>query len=86
MESKEDDHAEHSGRCSTPILEESVLNDTLEMENTTLSPMYGKGKRKLIRDKSNVKTLGGNKEARPTTEDNPNIITVVDRNSNTDSI
>ena len=34
--------AEHSERCSTPILEENILDKTLEMENTTISPVYGR--------------------------------------------
>ena len=55
--------AEHSERCTTPILEENVRDKILEMENTTISPVYGRGRRKLIRQKSryNPNTRNGNK-------------------------
>ena len=85
--------AEHSERCSTPALEESVLNNTLtpmttelDWENTTINPVYGRGRKKLIRDRKNTSTPGTTINARPTTEDDPNVITVVDQNGSTDSI
>ena len=39
-----EDHttAEQTERWSTPILEENKSDDTLEMENTALSPVYGR--------------------------------------------
>ena len=43
--------AEHSERCSTPVLEENVLDKTLEIGNTAISPVYGRGRRKLITEK-----------------------------------
>ena len=80
--------AEHSERCSTPILEENILDKTLETENTTISPVYGRGRRKLIRDRkpNTTPTPGLEINARPTTEDDPNVITVVDQNGINDSI
>ena len=78
--------AEQSERCSTQVLEESVLNHTLDWENTTISTVYGRGRRKLIRDRSNTPTSGTTIDARLTTEDNPNIITVVNQNEKSDLI
>ena len=85
--------AEHSQRCSTPVLEESVLNNTLtprtpelDWENTIISPVYARGRKKLIRDRKNTSTPGSTINSRPTTEDDPNVITVVDQNGNTDLI
>ena len=85
--------AKHSERCSTPVMEESVLNNTLtpmtselDWEKTTISPVYGRGPKKLIRDRKNTPTPGTTINARPTTEDDPNVITVVDQNGNTDLI
>ena len=80
--------AEHSQRCSTPILEENILGKTLEMENTTISPVYGRGRRKLIRDrKQNTNTTQGSTiNPRPTTEDDPNMIKVVDQNGNNNNL
>ena len=68
--------------------EESVLDNTQEMENTAISPMYGGGRRKLIRDTSitTTPTPGMEVDAKPTTKDNPNVVTVVDQNDITDSI
>ena len=87
MEQFEDKNitAEHSERCSTPMSEESVLDNTLEMENTIISPVYGRGRKILIRDRSTTTTPTPGLEinARPTTENNPNVITVVDQNGNT---
>ena len=56
------------------------------MENTTISPVYGRGRKKLIKDRSTTTTPtpGPTINARPTTENNSNVITVVDRNGNTD--
>ena len=50
--------------------------------------MYRRGRKKLIRDTSTTTTPlpGLEINARPTTEDNPNVITVVDQNGNTDLI
>ena len=83
-----DKTAEHSKRCSTSVLDESVQKNTLEKENTTISPVYGRGRRKLIRDRSTTTTPtpGPEINARPTTEDNPNVISVVDQNVNSDLI
>ena len=85
--------AEHSERCRTPVLEENVLNNTLitttpelDWENTTISPVYGRGRKRLIRDIKNTPTPGTTINARPTTENDPNVITVVDQNGNTDLI
>ena len=80
---------EHTERCSTPILEENVLDNTLEMENTTISPVYGRGRgrRKLIRDgNSQITPEKSDKTMPATTEDDPNILTEVDQSVNTDSI
>ena len=69
------------------MLEESVLDNTLDLENTIISPVYGRGQKNLIRDRSTTKTptTGLEINARPTTEDNPpNVITAVDQNGNTD--
>ena len=38
--------AEHSERCSTPVLQKNVLDKSLEMEKTTISPVYGRGRKK----------------------------------------
>ena len=80
--------AEHSERCSTPVLEENVLDKTLEIMNTTISPAYGRGRRKLIRDRktNTTPTPGMEINARSTTEDDPIVITVVDQNGNNDFI
>ena len=80
--------AEHSERCSTPVLEENVLDKTLKIENTTISPVYGRGLRKLIRDRKANATPTPRMEinATPTTEDDLNVITVVDQNGNDDLI
>ena len=85
--------AQHSERCSTPVLEEHMLNSTLtsstpelDWENTTISPVYGRGRKKLIRDRKNKPTRGTTINARPTTEDDPNVITVVDQIGKTDLI
>ena len=71
----------------------NVLNNTLtsstpelDWKNTTISPVYGRGRKKLIRDRKNTPTPGTTINARPTTEDDPNVITVVDQNGNADSI
>ena len=50
--------------------------------------MYGRGQKKLIRDRSitTTPTPGLEINARPTTEDNLNVITVVDQSGNTDLI
>ena len=56
--------AEHSERCSTPILEENILDKTLETENTTISPVYGRGRKKTDKrqkTKYNSNTRIGNK-------------------------
>ena len=78
----------HSERCSTSVLEENILDKTLEMKNTTISPVYGRCRRKLIRDRNAnaTPTPGMEINARPTTEDDPNVITVVDQNGNNDLI
>ena len=80
--------AEHSERCSTPVLEENILDKTLEMEDTTISPVYGRGRRKLIRDRNQniTPTPGLEINARPITEDDPNVITVVDQNGNNNNL
>ena len=85
--------AEHSDRCSTPVLEQNVLDNTLttmtqelDWGNTSISPVYGIGQKKLIRDRKNTPTPGTTINARPTTESDPNIITVVDQNGKTDLI
>ena len=64
--------AEHSERCSTPVLEKSGLDNTLEMENTTISPVYSRGRKNLIKDRSTTTTPtpGPEINARPTTENN----------------
>ena len=62
-------------------------NDTrTRLENTTISPVYSRGRKKLIRERMNTPTSGTTANARPTTEDDPNVITVVDQNGNTDLI
>ena len=77
------------------MLEENVLNNTLtpttpELDwgntNTSISPVYGRGRKKLVRDRKNTTTPGATINARPTTEEDPNVITVVDQNGNTDAI
>ena len=74
-------------------MEENVLNNTLtpttpelDWKNTTISPVYSIGRKKLIRERKNTPTPGTTTNARPTTEDDPNVITVVDQNSKTDLI
>ena len=90
---EENINTEHSERCSTPVLEENVLNNTLtpmtpelDWENTNISPVYHRGRKKLIRDRKNTPTPGTTINARPTKEDKPNVITVVDQNGSTDLI
>ena len=61
------------------------MTPELDWENTTISPVYGRGRKKLIRDRKNT-TPGTTINARPTTEDDPNVITVVDQNGDTDLI
>ena len=58
------------------------------MENTTISPVYGRGRRKLIRDrKQNTTTTPGSTiNPRPTTEDDPNMITVVGQNGDNNNL
>ena len=70
------------------MLEESVPENTLGMENTIISPVYSIGRKKLIRDRrtTTTPTHGLEVNARPTTEENPNVITVVDQNGYTDLI
>ena len=75
------------------MLEQNVLDNTLttmtqelDWGNTSISPVYGIGQKKLIRDRKNTPTPGTTINARPTTESDPNIITVVDQNGNTDLI
>ena len=75
------------------MLEENVLYNTLtpktpelDWENTNISPVYGRGRKKLIRDRKNTPTPGTTINARPTTEDDPNVITVVDQKGNTDLV
>ena len=70
-----------------------MLNNTptpttpeLNWENTNISPVYGRGRKKLIRDRKYTPTPGTTINARQTTEDDPNVITVVDQNGNTDLI
>ena len=70
----------------TGVRKKRVLNDTLYLKNTTISPVYSRGRRKLIRDRNSTPTPGAIIDARPTTEDNPNVLTVVDQNGNTNLI
>ena len=68
------------------------------MENNTTSPGYGRVRRKLIRDRTTPNPVENTlklyveiltpeqlEEARATIEENPDVITVVDRNDNTNS-
>ena len=79
-------------RGSTPVLEENILDTILDIQmyKTEMRPVYGRGRRKFIRDRNNIPTPGGRTEqdieARPTTEVDPIIITVVDQSGNTDLI
>ena len=57
-----------------------------DVSDIDVSPVYGRGLKKLIRDTENTSTPGTTINARPTTEDDPNVITVVDQNGNTDLI
>ena len=71
----------------------------MDMEATVTSPTIGRGRKKLIRDRAVQSPEDSNlnfhvenmtpqqlAEARHTIVEKPNIITVVDRNGNTDSI
>ena len=85
--------AEHSERCSTPVLKEIVLNNTLtpmtpelDWENTNICPVYGRGRKKLISDRKITQTPGTTINARSTTEEDPNVVTLVDQNCKTDLI
>ena len=95
------DEIEQPARESTPVLEESMLETVLNETPMETSPVYGKGKKKLIRDRSvqqqspvqsNLRMHLENmteeqlEEARGTAEGNPDTIPVVDRNGNTDSM
>ena len=48
--------AEHSARCSTPVLEESVLDNTLEMENTIISPVSDNQNEQNIRKSTRLRS------------------------------
>ena len=88
-------------RESTRILEES-MQDTTMQSPTEKSPVYGRGKGKLISDRGTQKSSGKStckciwkrrtsrkkiqQNITPTTEDVPNIITVTDENGNIDLI
>ena len=88
-------------RESTPIIEESMLETTLQSP-TEATPSYGQGKGKLIRKRTEQKSPGRislqmylekmngtedrQQDITPTTEDDHNAITVIDRNGNTDLI
>ena len=82
-------------------MKESMLETVLNETPTKLCPVYGRGTKKLIIDRSVQQqspcqstlrmhlenmTEGQLEEARETAEENPDSITVVDRNGNTDSI
>ena len=75
----------HADRTIRRKRHSRTFRDTLEMENTTISSVYGRGRRKSIRDRSSATTSCATIVARPTTEYNPNVITVVDQNRITDS-
>ena len=95
-ETREDE--EQAIRESTPILEESML-ETSMTSPTEISPVYGRGKKKLIRERNSQKSPGQTNlqmylekpneseekqnNTNPTTEEDPNVITVTDKNGNT---
>ena len=78
------------------------MQETTMQSPTEISPVYGRGKRKLIRDRKAQKSpgqinlkmylelLNESEETRyntiPTTKEDPNVITVTNKNGNTDSI
>ena len=62
------------------------MTQELDWENTTNSQVYGRGRKKLIGDRKNTSTPGATINGRPTTEDDPNVIRVVDQNGNIDLI
>ena len=85
---------------STPILDESVLETTM-ISQTEISPTNGRGKRKQVRDRNaqkspgqpnlqmfleNLTETGDINNVTPKTEEDPNVITVTDKNGNTDLI
>ena len=81
----QEDTMKHTPRSCTQVLEESIIDTILDIQmyNTEMSPVYGRGRRKFIRNRNNITTPGGRTEqdieARPTTEDDPIIITVIDQ-------
>ena len=78
---------QHTGDGRKRVKQHTDPNDPeLDWENTNISPVYSRGRKKLIRDRKNTPTRGTTLNARPTTEDDPNVITVVDQNGNTDLI
>ena len=85
---------------STPILDESVLETTM-ISQTETSPTNGRGKRKQVRDRNaqkspgqpnlqmcleNLTETGDINNVTPKTEEDPDVITVTDKNGNTDLI
>ena len=87
--------AEQLIRESTPILEESMLKTAMQRP-TEISPVFGRGKRKLNKDRGQInfqlylEKLNASEDTQhnitPTTEEHPNITTVTDKNGNTASI
>ena len=43
---------EHMKRSTTPLLEDNILESTFDMENTITGTGYGRGRRKVIRDRT----------------------------------
>ena len=94
------EEAEQPIRESTPILQESVL-DTTMISQTETSPTNGQGKRKLVRGRKTQKLpvqpnlqmyleslneTGDINNATPPTKEDPNVITVTEKNCKTDLI
>ena len=79
-----EENPEHNERSSTPILEDNVLDTTLEQDwaEADLNPVCGRGTKRLVRNRDGSTTPGERNQpeiyATPTTETDPNIITVVD--------
>ena len=88
-------YAEQPVRESTPILEESTLKTTMQSP-TEISPMFRRGKRKLIKDRGQINVqlylekLNESEDTQhsitTTIEEHPNVTTVTDEKGNTDLI
>ena len=95
-----EDDTKSPERTSTPKLEDSVLETTLQLSpSPNTSPSYGRGRKKLIGNRAEKSPVQGSpgihienmtaeqeEEFRQEPDENPEAITVTDRNGNTNSI